>query len=210
MCSIYSVDPEFGYETCENYSPVILDLHGDGIATTGRHDPVLFDYDGDGIPEVTAWTAPGAADAFLYLDKNDNRRVDDASELLGTYTMLPTGGQARNGFDALLQYDWPEFGGNSDGVLSQADAIWKRLRLWVDWNHNGLDETGEDFTLASQGVVQLSLTYYVAQAADNHGADAQGNFHKYQGNFTKHLTTVGEGKKEMRFAANDIFFLVQR
>ena len=42
------------------------------------------------------------------------------------------GGKAANGFVALAQYDQPLLGGNDDGVISRADAIWPELTMWLD------------------------------------------------------------------------------
>ena len=36
-------------------SPIILDLNGDGIATTSLKNGVYFDHDGNGLSEQTAW-----------------------------------------------------------------------------------------------------------------------------------------------------------
>jgi len=95
-----------GYDIC----PLILDLDGDGIPTTGLEDVVsFFDTNHDGIREASGWTSPYARDAFLWMDINGNGRPDPG-ELFGAGMPMPEGGYARNGFQALALYDDPEYG----------------------------------------------------------------------------------------------------
>jgi hypothetical protein len=42
-----------------------------------------------------------------------------------------------NSFTLLAAYDTAAQGGNGDGVIGAADAVFGRLRLWVDANHDG-------------------------------------------------------------------------
>ncbi|HEY4640995.1 MAG TPA: hypothetical protein VII75_06595, partial [Thermoanaerobaculia bacterium] len=71
-------------------SPLVLDLAGDGIATSGSDDAVSFDLTGDGVPETITWLARGSDDAFLWIDLDKNHRVDSGRELLGVSTLLPS------------------------------------------------------------------------------------------------------------------------
>src|SRR5882724_4467028 len=50
--------------------PLVLDLNGNGIETTGANptNPILFDHDGNGIKNGTGWVSPN--DGFLVLDRN--------------------------------------------------------------------------------------------------------------------------------------------
>ncbi|HYP02042.1 MAG TPA: hypothetical protein VER76_17765, partial [Pyrinomonadaceae bacterium] len=70
-------------------SPVIIDTHGDGFALTANTAGVSFDIDGDGVPEHLSWTAAGADDAFLFLDRNQNGIADSGQELFGNFTPQP-------------------------------------------------------------------------------------------------------------------------
>ena len=51
--------------------PLVFDLDGDGLETSGISsvNPILFDHDGDGIKNATGWV--NSDDAFLVMDKNN-------------------------------------------------------------------------------------------------------------------------------------------
>ena len=105
-------------------SPIVVDTHRDGITLGPAGRGVSFDVNADGFADFVQWVRPGGDEAFLSLDRNRNGVVDDGSELFGVGTPLFEGGTAPNGFVGLAQYDQPLLGGNDDGVISRADAIW--------------------------------------------------------------------------------------
>lgn len=150
-------------------SPIILDLHGDGFRLSGPQDPVYFDLYNDGLPVWTAWTARGSWTSFLALDINGNGTIDGAGELFGNHTRLMDGSFAANGYLALAQYDEPINGGNGNGVIDPGDAVFSRLRIWTDWNHNGKTDPGELETLAEAGIVAIDLGYQDSQKQDRYG-----------------------------------------
>jgi hypothetical protein len=137
--------------------PLIIDLDGDGIPTTGLEDPVaFFDTNRDGVREASGWTTANARDAFLWMDMNGNH-APDPGELFGAGMPLPAGGYARNGFQALTVYDDPQWGGNGDGLITQDDAVWHSLRLWTDANHDGLSRPHEISTPGSEHLLSFDL-----------------------------------------------------
>lgn len=74
-----------------------------------------------------------------------------------------------NGFIALAEFDKPANGGNGDGGLGQADAVFNSLRLWQDANRNGVSEPSELRTLASVGLSAIDLDYKEAGRLDQAG-----------------------------------------
>lgn len=175
--------------------PIVLDLNGDGLQTSA--EPVEFDLDADGDRDRMTWTNASSEEGFLWIDLDENHRVDNGAELFGTGTLLPTGARAANGFDALRVYDDPLQGGNGDGVLAPGDRMWGRLRLWVDRNHDGQSTHDEIATLAQMGVKALQLEFEEGASLD----DAE-NDHRFRGHYLKQLS----GPRSVRLMMNDIFF----
>jgi hypothetical protein len=134
------------------YSPIIINFGGGGYRLTGSNAPVSFDMSGDGHPVLMGWTAAGTDEAFLWLDRNHNGVVTSGAELFGNFTPLQSGQLARNGFEALAEYD-----SNRDGVIDSRDPIWPQLLLWRDLNHNGVSEPAENSRLDASGVAAIDL-----------------------------------------------------
>jgi hypothetical protein len=157
--------------TGECDSPVLVDVAGDGFALTDGASGVRFDFDGDGVREKLSWTAAGADDAWLALDRNGNGVVDDGRELFGNRTPQPAppAGSERNGFLALAVFDQPAQGGNGDGRVDGRDSIFSSLRLWRDANHDGVSQPGELHPLAALDVARLHLDYKQSKRADEFG-----------------------------------------
>lgn len=150
-------------------SPIIIDLDRDQFHLTGLEDPVVFDIDADGEPETLSWTAAGTLDAFLVLDRDGNGSVDSGAELFGNYTPLLDGSTAANGYIPLAEFDLAAVGGNDNGFIDPDDVVYQELRLWIDWNHDGMSEPGELLALADAGLVRISLQYRTSHRQDQHG-----------------------------------------
>jgi hypothetical protein len=136
---------------------------------TSPENGVWFDLDADGTLDRIAWTQAGEPIAFLVRDLNLNGIIDNGRELFGNHTVLPTGQRVTNGFEALSFYDRSEYGGNGDGVLDSGDAVWPSLRFWIDWNHNGVSEADELYTLESFQLTSISLDYRTTNRSDKYG-----------------------------------------
>ena len=151
-------------------------LDGHPVRLTSVAGGVLFDINGDGVRERVAWTVAGAPVGFLALDRDGDGAIDSLGEMFGQVASgerRPEG--TANSFADLAAFDRPENGGNGDGLISAADAVFAQLRLWVDANHDGVSQPGELLTLAQTGIASIELTYQPARRRD-----AFGNYFRYR------------------------------
>ena len=96
--------------------------------------------------------------------------IEDGAELFGVGTPLELGGRnAPNGFVGLAQYDLRELGGNDDGFITVADAIWPQLRIWLDINADGVSTLDEMHTLGSYGITALETIPKIRKRVDEAG-----------------------------------------
>ncbi|MEL6679311.1 MAG: calcium-binding protein, partial [Pseudomonadota bacterium] len=123
--------------------PLVIDLDGDGIETLQLDElDVYFDLDNDFFRERTGWL--DGDDGFVVLDRNENGRIDDVSEMFG--------GRTGRGLEDLAAFD-----ANADGVIDVADAIYSELRIWQDFDSDGETDEGELSTLAELGIISIGL-----------------------------------------------------
>jgi hypothetical protein len=141
---------ESSRDTVQQADPIVLDLDGSGIRTTGVKEGVLFDIDGDGKLDRTSFVSGNSA--FLALDRNGNGVIDNGKELFGDQH-----GHA-NGYEALREFD-----DNGDGVIDAQDSVFDRLRLFQ------MDDQGKQVLtpLKQAGVESLNLQYVEMEKALN-------------------------------------------
>ena len=151
-------------------SPIVIDLDKKGIDLGKAGVGVHFDVNSDGFRDHVQWVRSGGDEAFLAIDRSGNGLIDDGSELFGVGTpMLLEGRNAPNGFVGLAQYDSRQLGGNDDGNISEADAIWPQLRLWLDQNADGISTSDEMRTLRSVGLTALDTIPRIRKHVDEAG-----------------------------------------
>lgn len=162
-------------------SPILLDLGHDGFELSSLDRGVMFSIGSVVRPYLVSWTLPFTNDAWLVLDRNGNGTIDTGAEMFGNHTEQPAppGREMKNGFRALAQFDQREFGGNRDGQIDERDGVFERLRLWQDFNHNGVSESEELSTLRARGITALAL-----ECMDSRHSDSFGNVFRFRSKVT--------------------------
>ena len=176
---------------CGSDDPIIVDLTGAGFALTNARNGVKFDFFGTGKPIQMPWTAVGSSSGWLALDRKGNGLISNGADLFSNVAPQPDSPtRAKLGFRALAVYDLPANGGNGDGIIDQRDAVFSKLLVWVDKNHNGISEPGELLTMQQAGIRSISLHYALSR-----WTDAYGNQFRYR----SQITFVGGGPAGDRY-----------
>lgn len=168
-------------------SPLVFDLNGDGVSTTGVGK--TFDLDGDGTLDKTAWAGPG--DGVLAFDRDgDGVAGSDGTELFGNNTIVD-GKKFENGFEALKALAVKHLGPEAvaDGKLGAAE-----LKALSDKTGLCMIVDGKKVSLGDLGITEISVGYQEAGL----NKDVHGNEHRQ----------VGEGfvRNGQVGAVNDVWF----
>jgi len=162
---------------CYSITPIVIDTLGDGFDLTNVAAGVRFDMTATGRPLQVAWIQ--ADEAWLALDRDGNGTIDNGAELFGDATRLGNGQLARNGFEALAEFDV-----NGDGMITAADPVYAQLRLWQDVNHNGFSEINELIPLAQQNVAGIEVAYQESRRRDRYGNEFRYRARIYESPFS--------------------------
>ena len=134
------------------YSPIVLDLDGDGKieASNGQYlahnnfsdKVVAFDFFGNGFPVLTEWV--GANDGLLCRPNADG-------SVKGT-NLFGIANGFNNGYEEMASLDV-----DNSGALEGAEL--KDLRVWTDVNGNGIAEANELKTLDELGITSIKVSH---------------------------------------------------
>ena len=164
----------------------MFDLKGKGSLKTVsvKDSSARFDMEGTGTKVPTGWITPDYG--FLALDLNKNGKIDDGKELFGDVTLLANGQKAKNGYEALAQFDTEK-----KGYLDESSPIFSKLKMWIDLNSDGTSTPDELSSLSQHGITKISVRY--TRRANRLWEDAAGNVVKYDSKFfgPSHCGTEG-------------------
>ncbi len=151
--------------TPPHVDPLVLNLSGSQLSLISlANSQVSFDFGETGYQVRTGWVGPTTG--ILINDANGNNQVDGDSELFGSAT--------QDGFDALAALDQ-----NGDGKIDAQDQGFANLRVWTDLNSDGVQQTGELFSLADLQIASIGLN------RTSSGQTIEGNSVRYTGQFTR-------------------------
>jgi hypothetical protein len=158
-----------------HYTPVVLDLDGDGIELLDISAGVSFDWNGDGRSVASGWV--GGDDGFLAYDFDGDGVIRYGREL----AFKDYDPQATTDLEGLRAFD-----SNSNGRLDQEDQAWKDFGVWRDKNSDGIGDHGEFTSLDHLGITSISLT------SDEQMRMQEGNIVFGMGSYEKSDGTVAQ------------------
>jgi hypothetical protein len=161
--------------------PIVLNLDGGAVQTQGlQTSTASFDMQNNGQRVHTGWVTAG--EGLLVYDQDGSNTVSGDRDLVA-------------GFDALKQLT-KEVDGASSDTLSASDAIWSKLKVWVDTTGTGDFHSDQLYTLGQLGITSINL-----RAADVQ-RDSNGNTIVADSSFTRSDGTSGDiAGVALRFSA---------
>lgn len=125
------------------FDPLIINLEGE--IPDLLEDTFSFDLDNDGKSDQISMLASG--NGFLALDKNEDGKVNQGSELFGTLT--------GNGFGELSAYDEDE-----NSWIDESDSIFDSLQIWLK------NEDANEKELVGLGEVGIGAIYLNSELSE--------------------------------------------
>ncbi|WP_241090048.1 calcium-binding protein [Pseudomonas viridiflava] len=159
--------------------PLVLDLDGDGIETVSSNVGIVFDHDGDKNKTGTGWVS--GDDGLLVMDLNGDNIINSGAELFGVDRVMSNGTKASNGFEALADLD-----SNEDGFFDAGDESFNAVKVWQDFNQDGVSQPSELKTLEQLGIVSIGVKSVDA------GHNNNGNIITATGTYTHIDPATGE------------------
>ena len=131
--------------------PLVINLAGGTASLTSQS--FSFDLNADGHEEQISFVGPGSG--FLAIDRNEDGRINDGSELFGT--------GSKSAFADLAQYDQ-----DNNKWIDENDPIFSKLKVWTR------DAEGHD-QLISLKAAGVGAIYLGAALGDFDLRDAENN-----------------------------------
>ena len=125
--------------------PLVINIDSD--ITSVSDQKFLFDIDADGKEDYVSFAGEGSG--FLAIDKNNDGKINDGSELFGT--------KSGDGFKDLAAYDT-----DKNGWIDENDAVFNELKVWTkdkDGNDKLLDLKQADVGAIYLGNVDTEFSY---------------------------------------------------
>lgn len=150
--------------------PLVINL--DGNIADLSDQTFFFDIDGDGEKDEVNRLKSGSG--YLALDRNDDGKVNDGSELFGT--------ASGNGFEDLAAYDE-----DGNGFIDEGDSIFEKLKIWT------MDEDGKEqlISLKEKGVGAICLQSAATDFAVTDDSNANKGMIRRSGFFLYENGTAG-------------------
>jgi hypothetical protein len=177
-------------------TPLVLDLHDDGINTTLLSNGTMFDLGNTGQAIWTSWITQG--DGLLVRDLNADGIINNGGELFGEGTVLANGKKAKDGYQALQPLDT-----NHDSVINEKDQDFNQIGVWVD-NGDGITQSVELHSLTQLGITSISLN--VTQSSEVNNGNLIGLMGSYKTDDGK-THTMGDVWFSVDIAGHKVFDL---
>lgn len=129
------------------YDPLVLDLNHDGIINTSEltiNSTAFYDLDNDGYKEQTGW-----------LNKEDGFLIHGTNNTL-------FGLNGTSGYAELKSFD-----SNNDNLIDNNDLKFNDLKVWRDYNQNGIIDENETTSLEELKITNINLVNTVAHEDSN-------------------------------------------